>query len=444
MIALPAQSLHAYQAFGSYPDFGDFDQSLVSLLQGGSIGSVVNFSRRFNPVMFVLVPLYVLWRDPRSLLLLQSLGIAAALFPLYWIARRQIGRLLALVLALSYLLSSSVHGVNNPVFYEIKLAIPLFAFAIFFLLRERYVPFLVCIGVSLLLKEEVGFVVIGFAAFIFFVQRKRLLGLSIAISGAALALFVIEFLYPFLNQGRPYPLFDERYAYLGHSLGEVMFSLIRRPDVVLQHVWVPPKIEFVLQLLVPVAFLPIVGAEIAAIALPSWLYTLLSELGMQFDINQYYQSPLVPFIFFGALVGMRRLLEWRRASQDEKETSRRKFALTALLVVSSQLYLPGTWARVYDPGALTLDQHDALGYTLLKGIPVNTTVVAQTEFYVPLFAEHQQRVLEFSPRGDYRQVDYMFGDSTRFWYSFHQTAWEQWLASGYFEPVVEQDGYFLL
>jgi uncharacterized membrane protein len=449
LIGLPAQSIHNYQTFHSYRDFIDFDVSILTVLRGGSIDAMVNFSRRFNPILVALLPLYALWSDPRILLVLQSLGIAAAVFPLYWFARRQIGYLLALMVTLVYLVHPSIHGVNSQaIFYEIKLAIPLLSFALYFLLRERHVPFLICLGVSCLLKQEISFIAVGFAAYIFFVQRKRALGLGLAAAGAGLALFIIQFLYPFLTQGRPYPSFGERYAYLGNTLEEVVISLIQRPHLALQEMTAPLKIVFIQSLLDPLAWLPLVGLEVFSISLPAWAYTLLSALRLQVDPLTYYQSPLLPFLFFGTVASIRRLLHLQipqRLRKTLTEPHARALALCALLFVSSQLYLPSIWTRILNPFAFTLDEHTLLGYRLMQQIPPQTTVVAQSEFYIPLSIERKySRVLLLTPGDDYRGVDYIFGDSTRFWYGFHKVTFEQWRASGYFDPVIEQDGYFLL
>jgi len=436
LIGLPIQAIHNYQAFNSYREFLDFDSSVLSLLRGGPITSIVNFDRRFNPILAALVPLYAIWSDPQTLLLLQSLGLAIAAFPLYWFARPRIGRLLAFTVAVAYLASIPVRILNQASFYEIKLAVPLLAFATFFLLRERYVPFLACLAVSLLVKQEVAFIAVGFAAFIFFVQRKRMLGLGLAAFGIALALFVIQFLYPLLTQGRVHPQFDERYAYLGHSLGDVVLALFLRPGLVLEHVLVPSKIELVIYLLAPIAFLPLVGIEVAAISLPVWAYTLLSDLPVQTDPSAYYQAPFLPFLFLGAIVGLRRLL-------GSKETDRRKIALVTLLAVSAQLYLPSTWARIFDPSALTLDQHAVIGHQVMRWIPDSAKVIAQMEVYVPLVAERKYHVVEFSPECSCRDADFLFGDATRIYYNLYRTSWAYWRAAGYFEPVIEQDGYFL-
>ncbi len=447
VIGFTAQSVHNYDAFRSYPDFRYFDNVLFNILHKGEISI---YFYRFDPIMLALAPLYSVWGDPRVLLVLQSVGLSIAAFPLYWSARVLIGRLLALGVVLAYLVHPSVQSLNYPVFTEIKLAVPLLSFATFFLLRQRYLPFLACLGVSLLLKQEVAFTAVGFAAFIFLIQRKRLLGFALAAGGLGLAIVFLQILYPALT-GSPYPHFGSRYSYLGNSMGEIALALIQRPQVALQEVLTPQKIEFVLSLLTPVVWLPLIGIEIGIIALPAWAYTLLSQIPMQFDPTQYYQAPLIPFIFFGTIVGLERLLHWKGAVP---EWSRWQLALLVLVLVGAEMYFPSTWTRILNPSAFVLDAHDALGHKLLTLVPRGASVVATTEFFMPFHATHQYYLLDFSPHEDYSERGdsaleikgdlYLFGDSTRTYYKLHRNAWERWRASGYFETIAEEDGYFVL
>jgi len=448
MVGFPLIALHTYQDFGSFRDNVDFDISLWNVLHGEPVEAMLNFSRRFNPILLALIPLYALWSDPRILLILQSIGIAGAAFPLYWFSRKTIGRPLGLLIALTYLVYPSIYYLNRPaIFYEIKLAIPVLAFAIYFLLKKKYMPFLACLVVALFIKQEISLIAIGFGFLLFFAQRQRKLGIGIAAIGAGLVLFVTLFLYPSLNQGQGYPQFAERYSYLGNTLDQVILTLVREPGIIFQYIATPPKIDFVAALLVPLALLPFVGIEIVAISFPAWAYTLMSELPQQIDPTQYYQSPLLPFLFFGAAIGLRRILGHSSKTSPANPTNfaRRQFALALLLIASSQLYLPAIWLRIFDPSQLFLSAHSQLGHQLINQIPREGIIAAQEEFFIPLFVERRRTVYDFAPRADYRQsVDYLFGDSTRKWYGYQQSTWEQWRVSGFFETLIDQDGYFLL
>ncbi|MBI3741913.1 MAG: DUF2079 domain-containing protein [Chloroflexi bacterium] len=432
LIGLPTHALHNYDSFNSYHDFADFDGILLGYLRGQTF----SFSLyRFNPLLIALIPVYSVWANPKAILIVQSLGLAISALPLYWIGRKQIGPMLALIVAIAFWVSPSVLVINQAVFYEIKLAVPLLSFALFFLLRRRYVPFFISLGLALMLKQEIAFIAAGFALFIFFVQRQRLLGGFIFLAGIGLALLIILVLYPASAKGAIYPQFEQRYAYLGTTFDQVIKTLITRPDIALAHILVPTKIEFSIDLLTPLAFLPLIGWQVFAISLPAWAYTLLSDLPQQTDPTFYYQAPLLPFLFFGTIYGIRRLLD---------KSMRTQAALGVLLIISSQLYLPSTWANIFSPSNFVLDAHSQLGHQIITQIPSGSKVVAQPELFMPLSDARKFSVVEFSPNIDHRDAQSVFGDSTRAWYAFQKPTWENLRASGYFESVIETDGYFLL
>ncbi len=57
-------------------------------------------------------------------------------------------------------------------------------------------------------------------------------------------------------------------------LTEIVRNAITQPGLVLQHLLVPAKIKFVLQLLIPLAFIPLIGFDVFAMTLPTFAYLL--------------------------------------------------------------------------------------------------------------------------------------------------------------------------
>jgi hypothetical protein len=174
-------------------------------------------------------------------------------------------------------------------------------------------------------------------------------------------------------------------------------------------------------------------------------YSLLSSYPLQYSIRFYYFAPIIPFIYFSCVVGARRILYWKCARKDiEVDVMARQGALAVALLIASGIgYLaqsPGPLGGYYQPWRYVLDTHAILGNQLLRFILGNGTVVAQNEFLAHL--SNRRKVYEI-PIPDYRQVDYLFADTTASWYSVHQKAWEGVLATGYYEILSQQDGYIV-
>lgn len=437
-------------------DMTIFDQTVWNSLHGRLFensflpDAPLLIGQRFSPILLAFVPLYAVWSNPSVLMMVQTLALTLGAFPLFWFARARVGHRLALVAVVSYFLFPALEFTNLEEFHEIALAVPVLSLAAFFLLRRRYKPLLICLGLSLLVKEELAFVVIVFGAYLFLVQRKRCLGFAIALFGLIWSVLLFEYVLPFLHGdefGMGYYYFGHglaagigRYDYLGHSLFEVITAIVTRPDIVLQHVLTAPKIEFVLYLLVPLAFLPLIGIEMAALALPTLSISLLSDYAPQFSIEYHYTAPLLPFLFFAVVIALQRILSWR----SETDYRARAAALAVLILAASgggyYLQAPGPLAQRFAPALYTLNAHSDLGHTLLGIIPADAIVVAQGGL-TPHLSE-RKGIYGF-PSQDYCRAEYLVGDTTRYPYQLFQKDWEKWMATGYFEILKQQDGYFI-
>jgi uncharacterized membrane protein len=250
-------------------DFGLFDQVIWNSLHGHLFENTFFYDapmllgQRFSPILLALVPLYALLPNPHALAIVPPIAITLGALPLYWFARGRLGHLIAFVVTLAYFLSPGIQSLALAHFYEIMIALPLLMFATFFLLDRRYVPFLICLGVALLCKEEVGFIAAGFGLYIAVVQRRASLGVSLTLvsvlwTGSLLFAVIPHF------QGRSAYYYiggtnrSQYYDYLGKNLAEVATTILTRPDIVARSLLIPDKISAVLWLLFPLGLLPLV------------------------------------------------------------------------------------------------------------------------------------------------------------------------------------------
>lgn len=438
-------------------DLGIFDQVVWNSLRGRLFENTILpdapllIGQRFSPILLVFVPLYAVWSSPIVLLAAQTVALSVSAFPIYWVARQRIGRMLGLIVVIAFLLYPALQYVNLFEFHEVSLSVPLLAFAMFFLLRRRYVPLLVCLGLSLLVKEEISFVVIMFGVYIGIIQRERWLGLGLTLLGTVWAIFLLQFLLPFFRGSEGYYYFShgalggavDRYGYLGTSLFEILSTLITRPQLVLQHVLIQPKFEFVFLLLAPLAFIPLISPEILLLALPTLAISLLSDLDLIYSIKYHYTAPLLPFLFFATVVGIERILNWRKSAR--KVRAPRAIGLGTLLLGLSlanyYLVSAGPLSRNYEPARYALGAHSAIGRALFQSIPSDAVVVVQTGLIAHL--TDRRRVSEF-PGTDFPwQAEYLAADTTNVWYQRFRGTWDEWLRSGYFQITAQNDGFII-
>ena len=84
-------------------DLGIMDQAIWSLLHGSmfhqticnvltdtncyGINGIYRFAIHFEPILFPISLFYLIWPDPKTLLILQVLIVASGAFPAFWLAR---------------------------------------------------------------------------------------------------------------------------------------------------------------------------------------------------------------------------------------------------------------------------------------------------------------------------------------------------------------------
>ncbi len=453
-------SLLKHFAFStSSTDLAQYDQLIWNSLHGRLLENTlvrdapVFLGKSFTPLVLALVPLYAVWSNPVVLLVVQTVGLGISAFPIYWFARERLGYALALVMAAAFYLSPPLEYMNLDEFHEIALATPLLSFTTYFLLRRRYRAFLVCLAVTFLLKEEIAFIAFAFGVFIFFFQNERRLGFALSLFSAIWGWLLLQYAIPFFRGADFGSLYYvQRYGYLGRTVPEMIGTLITRPEIGLGHLLIPDKIEYVLHFFVPLAFVPLIGAEVIVLTLPTFAYTLLSDVSWQSSIRTAYPAPLLPFLFFAAVIGLQRILKWSAiipffpAQSKGLQIARvRTWAVGVLILASSILsyYLqaPGLFARNFQSENYTINTHAAREDTWMRSIPSDAIVVAQNEFLAHV--SDRKLVYEIPAIPDYRLADYLVADPTRAWYDIHGGYWNNFFASGYFETVMQQDGFIL-
>ena len=194
-LAVVSGSLYAlddwrrYQTFRSAGyDVGIFDQAIrhyarfeapVSSLKG------VGFSLlgdHFSPILAVLAPLFWIWPDTRMLGLVLGALVAASVFPVYAFSERRLGSGLALATTTAYVFWWPIQGLVGFDFHEIAFAVPLMAWLIDSLDRERRGRVVGICLVLLLVREDMGFMLVMVALILASRRRFRLAG-ALAITG---------------------------------------------------------------------------------------------------------------------------------------------------------------------------------------------------------------------------------------------------------------------
>jgi len=260
----------------------------------------------FQPLMLALVPLYATLPSPELLLWIQTLALAAGAVPLYRLAQRRLNSTgLALVLAAAYLLYPATGFVNRFDFHPEVLAIPAFIAAFDALEGDNLKGASLWLLVPLLSKENLGFSVAAFGLYAALFRRRVRFGLAWAGVGLAVSSATMFWLIPSLRHGPSDTL--ARYGWLGETPGEMVRTLLSRPQYVWQHLAEPNRGLCLLQLLVPTGFLALLGLPEFLLVAPGLSINFLAQHHCQAEIYCHYTVPVIPFVHVATVVGLQRL-----------------------------------------------------------------------------------------------------------------------------------------
>jgi len=325
----------------------------------------------FSPIFYALAPLQWLAPGAVSLLLAQTVALAAGAVALFQLAWPRVGRDAAAAFAVVYLANPSLHGINIRDIHPAAFAIPLVLAAALAFDRGRYGWCAMALVGTLACREDAAIGVVGFAAWLVLARGRWLAGAVLAVVATAILAVDIAWLMPRFLGGTYDHL--NRYRHLGDSLGQILVSIAVRPWRWVGIVLTPAKLAYLGALLAPLAFLPLLAPRVLAAAVPGIAMNLLSLDPKLIHYQGQYQAFVLPFLMLAAVEGYARLREIvgpRRLFGRHGAAS----ALGVAFVLSAML----TSRIVNDLGVtfwrLGPSQHAA--YALMARVPADASVSA--------------------------------------------------------------------
>ncbi len=328
-------------------DLGIYDQAVWNTLHGHWFRSTIEegwdilLADHFQPILLLVALLYSLWQSPKTLLLIQTTGLALGALPVYWLARDGARFLLAsvtesdgegtekvpsnvdvlvqcaaLAFAAAYLLFPAVHSANLDEFHPGTLAAPLLLYALHFMRQRRSALFFLFTFLALTTKETIPFTTLLVGLYVFLVRRERRMGLAVAVMSVLWFVLAFVVVIPhFSPHGlSPYvaPEMSEEvltyssfYSSLGNSAGEIVLRLITQPSLIWERVAGRTGLAYIEALLSPLGYVPVLGLPILLLATPTLLMNLLSDYPIQQRVTHFfhYAVPMVPFLIVAAMDG---------------------------------------------------------------------------------------------------------------------------------------------
>ncbi len=111
------------------------------------------------------------------------------------------------------------------------------------------------------------------------------------------------------------------YCHLGSSTSEIIVTILTRPLKVAQIVFIQPKMLYLLLMLLPLLFLPLLAPDAALPALPILAMNLLTNRPFQYTVREQYQTLVIPGLIIAAIIGSARLWEWWNRRRNTSQSA---------------------------------------------------------------------------------------------------------------------------
>ena len=348
----------------------------------------------FSPILYTLVPFVRLMPDTSVALLFQTVVLALGALALFRYALARPGvpgdlaaKGSAAVLAIVYLLNPSLHGINLRDIHPAAFVIPLVIAAAVAHDARRYVWCALALVGAAACREDAAVAVVGFGIWLALARGRWRAGAGVAVAAVALLMLDLQVIMPYFREGAGYHHLY-RYTHLGNSLGEILVSILLRPWRWLGVLLTMPKLVYMLALLAPLGFLPLLAPRVFAAAIPGLAMNLLSVDPILINHRSQYQSFVLPFLFLAMVDGFFAL---RRQTAGTRAPGIALGAAVCFSLILTSRTFNDFSIRNWKPGP---DQEAA--HRLMAKIPKSTPVSAN-ERLVPHLVMREQ--IFVYPRG---------------------------------------------
>ena len=387
------QSIARHQAFATNAyDMGNVNQAFWNTVHGRPLHftnwrgvelDLANDSRlamHVEPIYFVLAPIYWLWQQPETILLLQTIILALGALPVFWLARDRLGSHAAgVAFAAVYLLFPGLEAANMWEFHAVRAGRPLLLFAFYFGQGGRWFLLWLFALLAMATKEEVSLsvLVMGFCFVVWGLVRARrdlprpgharawlrraartpqvVHGLALMLVAMLWFIVAVFVIVPHFEGSRsPYLSYYNQLSGAGGSAGRGSGSagIVALLMAALRALFNPRNVQYLIDLYTPVAFLSVFSPLAMAISAPDLAINLLStHEPMHFVEKYHYVAPLVPGIMISAILGVAWLAAADRPADEAAPADRgagahrRRAGFHAVLSSLSRLHPAGARLR---------------------------------------------------------------------------------------------------
>ena len=263
----------------------------------GPTGS--HFGNHATLFSYVLAPIYLIAQRSETLLVIKATLLGAASVPLFLFARLHVGQWLAALIALVYLMYPPLHGANLFEFHYLPLGTFFLWLTLYALESHRNRLAVVAVILTLSVREDVAAGLSIWGAYLLLSGRRPKVGLFLAALGGVYFIVMKMMVMPHFAGHQTFTYMFQRLLPAGESsFGAVLKTVVGNPYFTTSTLLEQGKLVYLLQLLAPLAFIPLRRPLGWLFIVPGFLFTLLSTgYGPLISIYFQYTTNWTTYLF---------------------------------------------------------------------------------------------------------------------------------------------------
>ncbi|NCA68274.1 MAG: DUF2079 domain-containing protein, partial [Clostridia bacterium] len=336
-----------------------------------------HFSVHLSPIYYLILPVYFIFPYAVTLQIAQAVIVTSAVLPLFLIAKKR--GLSAKSIAALCVAFCFYPALSGGCFYDIHencFLVPLIFWMFYFLEIKKYAGLYIFALLTLTVKEDAAVYVAFVAVFLLIDSRDFKRGPVLLIMSIVYFFGAVYYLNVY-GEG----IMSVRYSnYIvkGGGLDNILVNLFKNPALLFAESFSNGKLIFLLQMFIPIAFLPLITKRISRMTLlfPLILINLMPDYKYQYSIYYQYTFGVTTFLFYAAVLNI-----------SEMSAAVRRSLVTLAVTASVMMFNSTVLDKLY-----YLNKYKNLKYeieilnTCIANIPSDASVQATT-FLVPQLAQ---------------------------------------------------------
>ncbi len=309
-----------------------------TFIKGGN-----HVSAHFDPIIAVVALIYRLYMHAETLLILQTVWLASGAIPIYLLARRRLkNEWFGALLALIYLMSPGLHGINMFDFHSLALIVPNIMWAVYLLDTGGFKRYWVVIVALLLTREDISLICCFIGAYAILSGRTRTGLATILVSMAYLYVAKVhvmastDLLMASDNSSYSYAYYyAEMIPHKKEGTRGLVVSALTNPLYAAQVAFKEEKLLYFLHLLLPLLCLPFAAGRKLILSVYGLLFIGLASRKHVYSLHFQYSALLLPMLFAATPDGLARVVDGPRMKLLGLERARLAWTLMAGMLAAT-------------------------------------------------------------------------------------------------------------